>query len=203
MQHHDEDTKPMSFKESVSAFIAIMQTVGRILELPFRWPGTAGEKHWSGHAALSLVIMFVAITLIDGQATTPLQSQVPWWQSPAVVAGIVAIGLLIVHKSREKKLKDGGYEVHSGYSGRSILDWGGTPESEMRAKGNMEPALAFILGAACLTFSYGLGVWMMIAAVGMGISVSVARMGLEARRRAVKDAMLDQQHVMNGIRREE
>lgn len=213
---HEQSERNLTMGEKVNMLLAWAQCIAMPLELFLRKPGTAGERYFGGRAAIGIFLMIVVIALVGGegrgfhgQNTGPnyfgpqYENPEPPPFMPGKYDGVIitwaftaSVVMLLVHKAQERKnAKEGKAAWHSAYTGESWLgadDW--------KAKLNKEPALAFLLGCLSLVVSTGLGAYLLVAAVCLGITASSQRMELEARKRAMRDALAEQQSLMEDRR---
>jgi hypothetical protein len=194
MQHADNGNGPPPMRQQVNVLIGLAQILAAPLELAFRKPGTCGSKHFAGRAALGILAAPLLIGLIPGAGL----QRAPRHEYVAAGAFGFCILALAVHTSKRKEREKQGSRVHSLYTGDSIF--GADP---WRAKLSTEPPVAFLLGLLALTVSFGLGAYLMIGGVCLGISASASKAEHDARIRAMRDARIESEIYAGEMRDEE
>lgn len=209
---HDNRERNPTMGEQVNRVLAYAQCLAMPLELFLRKPGTAGERYFGGRTCIGIFLMLVVIGLVGGEGRGVRGPNVgPNWFGqryeepepppfmPGQYEGIVisaafygTVIMLLVHKAQERKnAREGKAAWHSAYTGESWLD-----ADDWKAKLNKEPALAFLLGLLSLVVSPGLGAYLIVAAFCLGVTASMQKAELAAKKRAMRDAQAEQQMVM-------
>jgi hypothetical protein len=99
-----------------------------------------------------------------------------------------------------KRLRQGGGQEHSRYTGRPILMRFTGRINEITIKRIVEPALVFLIGILICSANEPLGKYLMLAAVGLLVSVQSTLRFEETRATDMNDAMINQQHAAQRFR---
>lgn len=101
-----------------------------------------------------------------------------------------------------RRIRKGEPEEHSYYTGRPRLLRLTGGRAEMQIKSSLEPALAFIAGMVICGVNPPLGSYLMLAGVGLGISVTAIVQRDRMRVIDMNDAMLEQRRLSEQWRRD-
>jgi hypothetical protein len=85
-------------------------------------------------------------------------------------------------------------DTHSRFAGRSIF-------KGSNAYSFKEPFFVAMTGVACLTFSEGLGTYLLIASVGLVVSHAYFKMRIASQARGARDARIEAQILRDNIGR--
>jgi len=152
-----------------------------------RW-GTHGEAFYGRHALLGyFVLMPIYYSLWQGDPKAV--GVLYFW-----VASLVILG---VQQAAAQGLRRRGYECHSRYDGVPWLPG----KDELAVKGKGQPLLMFVAGFVSLPFSPALGLWLILAAVGLAVDVAAALTRENARVRAMRDARFEYLNVAQRSKR--
>jgi hypothetical protein len=158
-----------SLKDQVSFLIGLGQALAAPVHALLVVPGTPGSRFFGQHAAIGVVLMFLITTLGGG----------PYSAHVAVVAVILVCAALADHAMKRKKFEKQGTIIHSRYEG----DW--------RINRSLATGLVFFIGLICLPAFQGLGIYLILASLGLAVSHDVNRMEWDARKRAIRDARIE------------
>lgn len=92
------------------------------------------------------------------------------------------------------------FAVPSRYSGTPWLKRFCPRTHETVVKGGLEPAILFLTGALLLGWSHPVGSYLMVAALGLGVSVSTTEEVLKARAYDASDALIEQRNALERLR---
>jgi hypothetical protein len=188
---HNQQPDNRGFFDRVNDSFNLLVLICSIWTYPLiailRKPGTCGDRFFSGWAAVGLLWIGVFITLAGGPGEEPF----------ALAAWGVCIFFLLLHRAKGIELRKKGYDVHSRYDGIPWIKGG----DELKVKSTHEPALLFLAGALSLTFSLGLGGYLLIGGFCLAMVTDHYRLRMEARERAIRDAEHEQQLVMDRRRK--
>jgi len=186
MHDHQQQNEPdwggpvKDMKETMNFTVGLAQMFAFPMSALWTRPGTTGDRYFTGRAAIGLILMAVCIALGMGEYDGHI----------ALAAFFLVLFVLAVHKAKRNKLQQEGQHVHSRFWG---VSW--CKGNEYTAK-NTEASLTILWGFLCLSFSIGLGAWMIAAGVGMAISVGVTKMEQGARARSMRDARWEQELIV-------
>jgi hypothetical protein len=99
-----------------------------------------------------------------------------------------------------KRARQGGEQEHSRYTGRPLLMRFTGRMNEIAVKRIVEPVFVFLVGVFICSANEPLGKYLMLAAVGLLVSVQSTLVFDQTRATDMNDAMIDQQHAAKRFR---
>lgn len=97
----------------------------------------------------------------------------------------------MIHRAKHQQLARQGYRPHSLFCGERVIPADG------------EAVLVFIAGGVAIAVSLGLGAYLMLAAVSLGIVEAAWNLRVEAQKRAIPDAQRENEIIMEQVRKED
>jgi hypothetical protein len=164
-----EPRKEMGLSEQFNVLVGLGQVAAFPATAFLRRPGTWGERYAGPHGLAGVVAMFLFI----GSFGDPV----------ALGALYATLAMLAVHRVAGLGRPA---ETHSLYSGRPWL-----PGDELKVKGRAEPVLVLLAGLTVQAVSPGLGLWLVISAVGLALTHDHYRLRMAAEVRAIRDARIE------------
>lgn len=167
-----------SFRENITAGIALCQLFSLQGEIWCRWSGTAGIRHFGTRAGIGWVMLVVIASFSQSEL------MLGFWLATGVMYGVNRI----VQASKRRD----GYRVHSHYIGDSIF--AGRFTNPVAARW-IEPAFMGLIGIAFIEAGDPAG--MCFVALGFAMFVSAGYCGMieDAERMALEDARHDQERI--------
>jgi hypothetical protein len=149
-----------------------------------------GERYFGLHSAAVIPAVLVATTIWPGHDPTPLLVFLGAYLT-ACMAGKAGI-------AHRRKI---GLLEHSYYNGRPFfLKWRLFRNVKERSAKGFEPFLVFFLGAFVMPLSEPLGAYLMVAALGLLVSLGMAETYERTRQLDMRDALIDQQNAAQRLR---
>lgn len=191
-QNQDFQTfSPEGMRSFANWFALVARSLATTVEVFLHDFGSFGHRYLSIQVLIGIVILFVFPIFWQGQDALPV-----WY----FLGGFILV--LIVHRVRIAHRMRRGPNVHSLYTGRPtvmrlpVL----RSMSEEKVKGLVEPLIVFLSGVFLLPVCEPLGSYLMLAALGLFLSVGFS--AGEERRRAMElnDAYIDQAQAMQRFR---
>lgn len=152
---------------------------------------TFGERYFGLQSALAVLVMFLFPIFYEGQDPFPLYL-------------FMVVYLFLCAAARGATIKrrlKGEPGEHSHYSGRPHMSRLAARIGESRVKGFVEPMLACVAGAMISEFSPPLGGYLILAGIGLFISVQLTLANERRRVLDLNDAHMEQRHVAEQWRR--
>jgi hypothetical protein len=162
-----QQQREMTFGEKLNTLIGLLWAIAAPLHSLFV-VGT-GSRFYGKHMAIGIVLMMVIITLGGG----------PYSGEIAFGAALLVFAALIDHSQKRKKLEKQGVQIHSRFEGT----W--------RMNRSAATGLILIAGLICSGVFTGLGVYLILASLGLAVSHDAMRMEWDARKRAIRDARIE------------
>jgi len=131
-----------------------------------------GERYLGAQALLAMLIMFVFPAFMPGEDPTAMM----------VFLGLYLVGLGVASAGIAARRKRGELGPHTFYTGTPCI--GGRHISETTMKGAIEPMLAILGGAFLFELDSVLGAYLVIAGLGLLVSVQLT---LASERKRVLD----------------
>lgn len=183
----DGRQKRMSFPGAVAALV---RGLAISVEVFLHDPDTFGSRYLKRQAGNVLALLFI---------------QALFWHrhNPD---GLIIFGLVFLFRwlcvlgRVAKRVKQGGPEPHSGYTGTPLLMRLFPTATELRIKEGYEPWLVCIVAVGVMTLNPPLGFYLFYAGFGLGISVTMGRVYQRERAIDLNDAYLEQRGVVEQFR---
>ena len=148
-----------------------------------------GERFLGRHSAAVILAVFVFAGLHGGDVRGLLAFLVTY----LVACAFVHIGIM-------RRRRRGEVE-HSFYNGRPFfLSWRIFKKVSEKSAKAVEPILVFLIGCLFMPVSHALGAYLMVASVGLLVSVGLAETYQRVRQLDLQDALIDQRIVANRLR---
>ena len=149
-----------------------------------------GERYFGLHSAAVILAVLIYSTFWEGYDVTPLLG----------FLGFYFVACLGARAGIAKRRLTGDVE-HSYYNGRPILlsFWPFKKAKERTVKG-LEPFLVFLTGAFVMPLSEPLGGYLMVASLGLLVSLGLAASYQRQRDLDLQDALIDQQNAAQRLR---
>jgi hypothetical protein len=181
---------PDSIRRDIGFIALMLRLLAASVEVFLRHEGTFGERYLGGRALFAGLLIFFFPVFWPDEDPRPM----------LVYFGLYLAACACIRVATVRRIKRGGPQPHSLYSGEPRLMRITGRISEVTIKGIVEPMLAFVVGALCLPVSEPLGVYLILTALGLLASVQLA-LG-EERQRAIdmNDAYLDQRDAAERFR---
>jgi hypothetical protein len=149
---------------------------------------TFGERYFGLQAAAAMLIIFLFPAFSPREDPTPLY----------LFLGAYLVMWAAARSAAVKRRAKGELGEHSYYTGRPRLMG---KSRETTVKGVIEPLVVWITGAFCLEFSPLLGGYLIVAGVGLLISVQTTLATERRRLLDMHDAYMEQRRVAEEWRR--
>ncbi len=151
-----------------------------------------GERYFGAQAAAAVLLIFLFPALAGASG------------GDGLMVFLVAYMLMVAVRRREAiKRKHQGDVIHSHYSGFPILmrRWPFHRVREERFKSMWEPALVFLSAVLFIPVSEALGLYLMVAAVGMLATATLREAYWAQRTLDMRDAYFEQKEAVERFRR--
>jgi hypothetical protein len=149
-----------------------------------------GERYLGLQAGAAFLLIFFFPVLCERHDPTPL----------LYFLGAYFFMCVCVKARIQKRRKAGGPQPHSYYAGYPLLLRSSGARHETRVKAVLEPLIVWIAGAALMTVSVPLGSYLLVAGVGLAISVN-SSLALERKRALdLHDAFMEQRGIAERFR---
>lgn len=184
-QQHDglDPWNPVeSLRQGYNWFLLLAFIAAVPVQILMRKAGTCGRRYVSWHHYVGVACPFLVAGLFP---------QYP--VEPSVCLSVLCAGMLIVHKTAKKPE---GRRIHSLYCGDSPFGSG------KLAYTTFEPAVLAIIGFCFVALSPTLGFYMVVSAIGSSFFHSHLEARDNARVRAMTDAAIEQEYVMDQFKKE-
>jgi hypothetical protein len=177
--HEQEKPKELGLSGGITLVISSLSFLADPVRAYLRVFGTWGDRFVSIYSVLGVCSMFLFIAEYRDPIAFP--------------AFYLTCFMFLVHRIAGLWRPSG---THSQYDGRSWFSG-----DERRAKGFKEPLLVAIAGVACLSFSKGLGHYLLLADVGLVLSHAYYRMRIRAQVRQMRDSRIEAEIVRDTYQR--
>lgn len=181
------------FRNMVGGGVSILRALATSVEVFLHRPGTLGERYFEGlHIGVAMLIIAIWPAFCRPIHDFEWVYMFLGW----------FVAFCIAHKARINiRVKQGGPQPHSRYTGRPWVMSIFRRMSEATAKCVVEPVLTALIGAVIAQLiSPPVGGYLMVAALGLFISNNLPNR-LERRRALdMHDAFMDQQNVVDRFR---
>ncbi|HKQ49859.1 MAG TPA: hypothetical protein VJZ71_17430 [Phycisphaerae bacterium] len=191
---NQEQPKPdprTGFRNFVSIFVFLARTFAVSVEVFLHRSETFGDRYLELQAAAALLLMFFWPAFCE-----PVHDPEPM----LVFLGLYILACLAVRIEVFRRIRRGGPQPHSRYTGTPALMKFMRRTSEIKVKCAVEPLLTFALGGALLAASPPLGGYLMLASAGLLISTNLTANQERQRVRDMNDAYMEQRHVVDRFR---
>lgn len=181
---------PDSIRRDVGIVVFVLCVLAASVEVFLRRDRTFGERYLGTRTFFAAVLLFFFPVLWPEHDPVPL----------LIYFGLFLVQCMLIRLAVARRLRRGGPQPHSLYSGTPLLMRLTGRIDEATVKGIVEPMLVFVAGALTLSISQPLGTYLMLASFGLLASVQLA-IGAE-RQRAVdmNDAYIDQRDAAERFR---
>lgn len=149
-----------------------------------------GERYMGLQAGAAFLLIFFFPIFCEGHDPTAL----------LYFLGAYFFMCICVKARIQKRRRLGGSQPHSYYSGYPLLLRSRGARHELRVKAILEPLLVWMAGAAFMTFSVPLGSYLLIAGVGLAISVNASIAAERKRALDLHDAFMEQRGIAERFR---
>lgn len=193
---HQEQPRPdpqTGFRNFVSILVFIARTFAVSVEVFLHRSETFGERYLDLQAAAALLLIFFWPAFCG-----PMHDPLPM----LIFLGLYLLACLTVRMAVHRRIRRGGPQPHSRYTGTPALMKRFRRTPEIKVKRVVEPIVVFLAGSVLLAFSPPLGGYLMIASAGLFISTSLAENYDRQRLRDLNDAYLEQSRVAERFRDE-
>lgn len=178
-------------KTSANALIFFSRVFAAPVEVLLHDPATFGERYLGAQAAVALVTLFSFPAFFTRSDPTPIL----WFLATYVVM------LFIVRIATVSRRLRRGVTEHSYYSGRPLLMRINKRADERSTKLAAEPMLVGITGLVVQEMNPPLGTFLVLAAVGLVVSVGTSLMIERRRALDLHDAHVEQRHIVERFRK--
>lgn len=181
---------PETIRRDIGVVALVLRVFAATAEVFLRRTDSFGERYLGMRALMAAALILIFQVFWPGED--------PSFMLLYFVLYLAAC--LVIRVRTAWRIRRGGPQPHSLYSGEPRLMRGTKRLSEVAVKGFLEPMLVFVIGALLLPASEMLGVFLMLAAAGLFASVQLA-LG-EARQRVLdmNDAYYDQREAAERLR---
>lgn len=180
------------FRNMVGGIVLVARAFACSLEVFLHRPGTLGERYFSGlESGLAAVLIAIWPAFCE-----PVHD-FSWMY---FFLGLYLV-LCLAHRAHIAiRVKRGGQQPHTRYSGESWLARIFSRMDEGRLKTGAEPLVAFAVGGLLLAVSPPVGGYVMVASAGLLISTGLAAGHVRQRVLDMHDASIDQANVVDRFR---
>ncbi len=149
-----------------------------------------GERYFGLHSAAVILAVLVFSTFWEGYDVTPLLG----------FLGFYFVACMGARIGIAKRRRSGDVE-HSYYHGRPVLlNWWPFKKAKERTVKGLEPFLVFFTGVFVMPVSEPLGGYLMVASLGLLVSLGLAATYQRTRQLDMQDALIDQQNLAERLR---
>jgi hypothetical protein len=169
----------------------IARALAMSVELFLHRGGSFGQRYLGPQGLVAAAIMFVFPVFWPQSDPMPLM----WMLITYLALWMLAKGRIAARRAK------GDTEVHSYYTGRPRLMRSTGGRGEIRIKRTLEPALVMVTGMVVLGVNEPLGAYLLLAGVGLGISVNASLQQERMRALDMQDALMEQRWITELWRR--
>lgn len=181
---------PDGFRSFVGGIVFIARSLAVCGEVFLHRAETFGERYLGMQVGGALLLIFVFPMFCEGLDPRPV-----FWFLLAFMFAVARSRILIA-----RRVKGGGPQEHTYYSGRSYLMGIFRRWTEARVKCGPEPMLMFLIAVFTMPASEALGRFFLLVALGMFISNNLIA-GYERRRAMdLNDTLIDARHSAERLR---
>ena len=186
MRQQQPPDSGQQLRRGIDWVVFIARALASSLEVFLHRRGTFGQRYFGLHTAAAAGIIFVFPLFCAEHDPGPLYL---FWLAFLVMC-LAARGSSAMRRLRS------GFEEHSYYTGYPRLMRASGRIPELQFKGIVEPGLVLVVGLFTSEISPPLGRYLIVASVGLFLSVRVT--ALEERQRALdlNDSMVEQRRIM-------
>lgn len=163
----------------------LCRSLAAMAEVFLHKPGSFGQRYLGLPAAAALLVGFFYTAFFRGQDIRPV----------LLFLGLYLVMCAIVRIAVAMRVRRGGSQGHSLYSGTPLAMRFAGGLSEETVKRIIEPMLVFVVGTLFMAASQPLGTLLMLASFGLFASTNLAAGFHRTRALDAHDALLDQQQV--------
>jgi hypothetical protein len=176
--------QPSDFRKNIRMTMMLAQCISLVFAAILRIPGTTGSHLFRGHAAIGLLILFLAATLTH---------------SPGLfLLFFASLVMMVLHKIIGAIRRQKGYMAHSGYVGLSWFGWRANNYAAIRFG---EPLIVFVFGLILHQHeSAAVGSFLIVGAISLFLDCAWMAAADAAEARAVTDSRISQQYLMERVR---
>ncbi len=185
MQPQPTEDRIEQFKGFVSWVVFISRALAVSVEVFLHQGRTFGERYLGIRAFVALVIIFFYPIFWEGHDAQPLV----WY----LVSYIVMCGG--ARSAVAARRRRGEAAEHSYYTGRPRVMRFARGATEAQIKAVTEPFFVMIAGAIVWTMNAPLGSYLLLAGVGLRVSVNATLRQERSRVLDMNDALIDQRHI--------
>lgn len=194
MQHEQRRPDPrIGFRNFVSILVFLARTLAVSVEVFLHRSETFGERYLDLQAAAALLLIFFWPAFCE-----PVHDPLPM----LVFLGLYLLACLTVRIAVHRRIRRGGPQQHSRYTGTPALMKRFRRTPEIKVKCVVEPIVVFLVGSVLLGFSPPLGGYLMVASAGLFVSTSLAENCDRKRNRDLNDAYIEQTRIAERFRDE-
>lgn len=187
MNQQQQQSSAQQFRRGVNWILFIARALAVSVEVFLHQSRSFGERYMGLQTGAAVLILFVYPMFWQGHEVGP---QFGFLLAFLMMCCIVRVATIA------RRLR-GGAREHSYYSGRPRLMRFVSRMNEMTIKGAVEPMLVFLAGRLVSELSKPLGHYLMLASLGLFISVQVTRAEDRQRTLDLHDASMDQRRIMD------
>jgi hypothetical protein len=189
MQQEQGQNGPERFKAAAYWLTFICRALAFSLEVFLHKSSSFGRRYVGMQALVATLIIFFFPVLMPEHDPRPLHG---------FLLLFLAMCLLVRVSTFVRRC--GGDQVHSFYNGEPRLSFLTRWTSELTVKRGLQPLLVFVGGALTLSISQPLGAYLMLAAFGLGASVSLSAGFDETRAMDMRDSFIEQRQLAERFR---
>ena len=190
-QQQPQVDRGMGMKDAMSIGMAIARALATSVEVFLHQGKSFGERYLGPQSVVAAAIMFCFPIFWPDRDPEPLL----WFLATYLFLLLCAKGKVAKRRARGKPME------HSYYTGRPRLLRLTRGRGEVRIKTTLEPALVLITGMVATGINEPLGAYLMLAGVGLGLTVTASAHQDRMRALDMHDALLDQRRITELWRR--
>ncbi|MBI5433752.1 MAG: hypothetical protein HZA52_13050 [Planctomycetes bacterium] len=182
---------PSDGRGALNWILLVARSLACTLEVFLHNPSTFGARYLQLQSLVGVGLIFFFPVFFEREDPRPM----------FVYAGVFFFACCVIRAKASLRRARGAPEEHSYYNGTPSLMRLFRSSSEMHVKGAVEPVLVALLGFALTEWNHPLGCYLVIAAVGLMLSVRASQRVDRARALDMNDAFHDQRRISAQWRR--